>query len=83
VESIMNNNQYPLYAVAILAGAGLALWAGLSPFFLLFLACPLMMFFMMRGMQGGHADSDASPGGQRASTPPRPADLDGSHERIG
>ncbi|MBC7760298.1 MAG: DUF2933 domain-containing protein [Candidatus Saccharibacteria bacterium] len=85
----MNNSKYPLYAVAILVGGGLALWAGLSPFFLIFLvACPLMMFFMMRGMNGGmqgghgHSDSDTSDGGKEGSQPTGPADLDGSHERI-
>lgn len=29
----------------------------LSPLLIL-LACPLMMFFMMRGMHGGHSDTD-------------------------
>ena len=52
----MTENKYPLYGALILAGAGVAIWAGLSPFFLLFLlVCPLMMFFMMRGMGGGMA----------------------------
>lgn len=80
----MNNNKYPLYAGAILVGGAIAIWAGLSPFFLIFLvACPLMMFFMMRGgMHGGHGESDSSRGGKQGSTPTRPADLDGSHERI-
>jgi len=44
-----NSNKHSLYAMAILGGGGIALWAGISPFFLLVLACPLMMFFMMRG----------------------------------
>ena len=83
----MNSNSYPLYAVAIVVVAGIALWAGLSPFFLLLLlACPLMMFFMMRGgMHGdahsGHGGSDSTHRGGQGS-PTRPSDLDGSHERI-
>ena len=85
----MNSSRYPLYAVAILVGGGFALWAGLSPFFLIFLvACPLMMFFMMRGMDGGmhgghgDSDSDTSGGGKEGSKATGRADLDGSHERI-
>jgi uncharacterized membrane protein len=79
-----NKNKYPQYAVAILVGGAIAMWAGLSPFFLIFLvACPLVMFFMMRGgMHGGHAESDSARGENQGSTQPRPADLDGSHERI-
>ncbi|MDX3893455.1 DUF2933 domain-containing protein [Pusillimonas sp.] len=33
-----------------------------SPF-LFFLICPLMMFFMMRGMQSRHSDNDSQNGG--------------------
>jgi len=50
----MSKDKYPIYAVGIVVAAGLAVWAGISPFFLILLACPLMMFFMMRGMNGGH-----------------------------
>ena len=84
----MNSSRFPLYAVAILVGGGLALWAGLSPFFLVFLvACPLMMFFMMRGgmhgdNHGGHGGSGTDHGSERGARPTRPSDLDGSHERI-
>lgn len=84
----MNSSRFPLYAVAILVGGGLALWAGLSPFFLVLLvACPLMMFFMMRsGMHGeahgGHGGADSLHSAKQSSQPTRPSDLDGSHERI-
>ena len=79
----MNSNKYSLYAIAILGGGAVALWAGLSPFFLLFLACPLMMFFMMRGgMHGGQGERDSTQSGQHGSTSSPSADLDGSHERI-
>ena len=84
----MKSSRYPLYGVAIVVGSGIALWAGIAPFFvLLLLACPLMMFFMMRsGMHGdthgGPSGSDPSRGATRGSRPARPSDLDGSHERI-
>ena len=49
----MRKDRYSTYGFAILAGAGVALWAGISPSFLLVvLVCSLMMFFMMRGMHG-------------------------------
>ena len=87
----MNNRRYPVYAVAILAGSGIALWAGLPPFFLILLmACPLMMFFMMRGGMhvdahsghGGHGGSQSSPDATKGTPAARRSDLDGSHERI-
>ncbi len=46
----MNKDHYPFYGVALVAGAALAVWAGMPFAFLLFLVCPLMMFFMMKGM---------------------------------
>ncbi|WP_405653394.1 DUF2933 domain-containing protein [Streptomyces sp. NBC_00019] len=54
----MNNNRnYGLYAVAvaIVVVGALALGVPLGDlaFLLIVLACPLMMFFMMRGMRGG------------------------------
>ncbi|MGQ0843443.1 MAG: DUF2933 domain-containing protein [Sporichthyaceae bacterium] len=53
----MTQNKYPLYGLVIATGAVLAVWAGLPPSFLLILlVCPLMMFFMMRGMHGNTAD---------------------------
>lgn len=84
----MNSSSYPLYAVAIVVGGAIALWAGLSPFLLiLLLACPLMMFFMMRGgmhgdTHGGHGGSDSPHGTKQGSQPTRPSDLDGSRGRI-
>lgn len=78
-----NSNNYPLYVIAVVGGVAIAVWAGVSPFLLVVLACPLMMFFMMRGaMSGGQSQQDNSSQGQQGSTSSRPADLDGSHERI-
>lgn len=78
-----NSNNFPLYVIAVVGGAAIAVWAGVSPFLLLVLACPLMMFFMMRGgMSGGQSQQDNSSQGQQSSTSSRPSDLDGSHERI-
>lgn len=72
LEVIMTKDRYPLYGLAVVVGAAVAVWAGLPPALLLFLlVCPLMMFFMMRGMHGGQ--------GPGAGQPRRP---DGSHERI-
>ena len=88
----MNKDRYPMYGLAIAVGGGLALWAGLSPLFLVFLlVCPLMMFFMMRGMHGGQGNHDAhdahnhtgAPGHETdTSTRSRRPRTDGSHERI-
>ncbi|MFF1298416.1 MULTISPECIES: DUF2933 domain-containing protein [unclassified Streptomyces] len=54
----MNNNRnYGLYAVAVAIAVVGALALGVPlgdlAFLLIVLACPLMMFFMMRGMHGG------------------------------
>jgi type III secretory pathway component EscV len=67
-EVIMKREQLPLYAVALaIAVVGLlALGVPLGSLLLLLvvIACPLMMFFMMRGMHGGeghdHGDTDRS-----------------------
>jgi len=85
----MNKDKYPMYGIALIAGAALAVWAGLPVSVLLFLlVCPLMMFFMMRGMHGGqgHGGRDDS-SDTRSETPPRSdrgpsRHPDGSHERI-
>jgi hypothetical protein len=57
----MNKDHYPFYGVALLVGAALAVWAGMPVAFLLFLVCPLMMFFMMKGMGGMHDSTTALP----------------------
>lgn len=89
----MNKDRYPQYALAAVAGAAVAVWAGIPPFTLVFLlVCPLMMFFMMRGMNGGQKDRrgdsshdvsvDSDVNAQQGSRVARPEKLDGSHERI-
>ncbi len=68
----MNKNAYQGYGLALLAGGAVAIWLGLPPSLLLvLLVCPLMMFFMMRGMHGGQADGrtrtdEAIPSGQNS-----------------
>lgn len=57
----MNKDRYRFYGVALVAGAALAVWAGMPVAFLLFLICPLMMFFMMKGMGGMHGTTPAPP----------------------
>ncbi len=67
----MKGKNYGLYAVALAIVAVGALWAGLPVGTLallgLVLVCPLMMFFMMRGMHGGdgHDQHGAPPASQR------------------
>ena len=69
---VMNKDHYPFYGAALVAGAALAVWAGMPVAFLLFLVCPLMMFFMMKGMgMGGmHANGPAE---TTTATPSSPA----------
>jgi len=62
----VNTSNLGLFAIATAIAFVGALWAGvplagLAPV-LIFLACPLMMIFMMKGMHGGggseHRDTD-------------------------
>lgn len=84
----MTKDRYAIYGLAIVAGGAVAIWVGVSPAFLLFLlACPVMMFFMMRGMHDGQSSGDKetrSPSSdtQQQPAPSQPRTLDGSHERI-
>ena len=55
-----NEGTYPMYALAVVAGAAIAVWAGLPLTFLFLLICPVMMFFMMRGMGGLGVDGRRS-----------------------
>ncbi|WP_406306751.1 DUF2933 domain-containing protein [Streptomyces sp. NBC_00885] len=52
-----NNRNYGLYAIAVAIAVVGALALGVPlgnlAIILVLLACPLMMFFMMRGMRGG------------------------------
>lgn len=50
----MNKDRYLLYGLALVGGVGIAVWVGVPLWVLAFLACPLMMFFMMRGMGDMH-----------------------------
>ena len=50
----MTTDKYLRYGLAVAAGVAFAVWVGISPtLIVLFLACPLMMFFMTREMHGG------------------------------
>jgi hypothetical protein len=79
-----NKDKYPMYALAAVAGAAFAVWAGLPLTFLFLLICPVMMFFMMRGMggMGGGQRTDDVPTGQDAAKRSDVMMLDGSHESI-
>ena len=80
----MIKNEKPMYALAIVAGVGIAVWAGLPLSFLFLLICPVMMFFMMRGMggmgsrqRGEDSSSERDAGAKRSDAP-----ASGSHDRI-
>jgi hypothetical protein len=80
-----NRRNYPMYALAIVAGVGIAVWAGLPPAYLLLLICPVMMFFMMSsmgGMSGGQRGNDSPSDKDAAAKPSDASTPDGSHERI-
>ena len=49
----MKREQRPLYAIAAAVVVIGLIYAGVPPIFLLLLACPLMMIFMMRAMDHG------------------------------
>ena len=69
----MNKDHYPVCGVVLVAGAAIAVFAGMPFVFLLFLACPLMMFFMMKGMSGMQNNTPAPPpdeNGAPSVTPP-------------
>ena len=71
----MNSNRNIIFAFAALAGAAVALWAGMPALYLLVVACPVMMLFMMASMSGGmgHSAQDTSTrdGTGEANTGPR------------
>ncbi len=85
----MKNRNYGWYAVALAIVVVGALWAGLPvgtlALYGLFLACPLMMFFMMGGMHGGagHDQHSAAPrqDDDEYRFPPRPGDR-GHHDSV-
>src|SRR3546814_14521051 len=54
-------------------------FVALSPF-LFVLICPLMMLFMMRGMQSCHSDSDSKSGGPTQAQIPEGTNA-GGHSR--
>jgi hypothetical protein len=60
----MRSKNLGWYAVALAIVVVALLWAGLPPASLIWfgfaLSCPLMMFFMMRGMHGGDSHNGHS-----------------------
>ncbi len=68
----MKMDHYLLYGAAA-AGVSIAVFAGMPLVFLLVAACPLMMFFMMRGMQAPQEPA-TTPAAQPVPTPPSPND---------
>lgn len=80
----MTKDKYPVYGLAIVAGSALAIWAGMPPVYLLFLACPVMMFFMMSGMSSNSRHDDSPSHGEHEESPhaTRPDHTDGPRDRI-
>jgi hypothetical protein len=74
--------NYGLYAVALAIVVVGALWAGLRigtlGVFGLILVCPLMMFFMMRGMGGMHGGGAADE--RDPADPPAAPERPTSHD---
>ena len=77
----MNKDHYPFYGAALVAGAALAVWAGMPVAFLFFLVCPVMMFFMMSSMSGGNTHNDADTPDAKTSVSATTT-PDGSDDRI-
>lgn len=74
----MTKDKYARYGLVLIAGGAVALWAGVSPSLLIFLlVCPLMMFFMMRGMHGGQEGHDGH--SNHNDTESRSADVQQAH----
>ncbi|MCW2761596.1 MAG: hypothetical protein JWR85_1797 [Marmoricola sp.] len=76
----MFTNKNLTYVVAALVAAGVALVAGVPAYYLIVLACPVMMFFMMSSMSGGKTRGDADAPDAKAGTKARAPD--GSHDRL-
>jgi hypothetical protein len=78
MEVAMRSKNLGWYSVALAIVVVGLLWAGLPPaslvWFALVLACPLMMFLMMRGMHGG--DNHDDHGG------PPPTDQHDHHDSL-
>lgn len=77
--------NYSIYALAAVAGVGVAVWTGVPWTFLLFLICPVMMFFMMRGMggmSGGTRGADAISREDLAAKRSDASAPEGSRERV-
>ena len=77
----MFTNKNLTYGVAALVAAGIAVLAGMPAYYLIVLACPVMMFFMMSSMSGGNARDDA-PAAPDAEPRTKATAPDGSHDRI-
>jgi type III secretory pathway component EscV len=76
----MFTNKNFAHVVAALVAAGVALVMGVPAYYLLVLACPVMMFFMMSSMSGGNTHNDADT--PDAKTSVSATTPDGSHDRI-
>lgn len=66
----MIKDKHLMYGLTAVAGVGIAVWSGVPAYYLLLLACPVIMFFMMASMSGDKDRSDAEShrGGPAART---------------
>ena len=64
-----------LIAVAYAALPDAREWITAASPFLFFLICPLMMFFMMKGMQSGHSDNESKKGEPTQMPMPQEANV--------
>jgi len=79
-EAEMFTNRNLAYGAAAVVVAGIAFLAGMPAYYLIVLACPLMMLLMMASMSGGKTRKAAGEPEAKSSTEvPAP---DGSHDRI-
>jgi hypothetical protein len=76
----MTRRNYPLYGLIGVVGAALAIWAGMPPAYLFILACPLMMMFMMGGMNSG---SQNTPDSKTDASGPKASEADKAAPEIG
>ena len=76
----MFTNKNLTYVVAALVAAGVAIALGVPAYYLIVLACPVMMFFMMSSMSGGNAHGDAAAPHAKPRT--KATTPDGSHDRL-
>lgn len=80
----MTKDKYLLYGLAIVVGSALAIWVGVPPINVLFLACPAMMFFHDERDEQLQSTRRRSSHGEDVNSPHavEPGHTDGPRDRI-